>query len=188
MTSNKAVSGKAGLSFKAQLLWTACSLVLAVAIPQILHVVGAVSGVGSSLGEVLLPMHLPIMLAGFAAGPLVGAVAGFAAPLISFALTGMPGAALLPFMMIELCAYGLFAGLLKNVKAPAILKVLSVQLLGRAIRAAAILIAVYAFSFDGIKVQIIWNSVVTGLLGLCLQWIIIPLAVYRIENFNKNES
>ena len=38
--------------------------------------------------------------------------------LLSFALTGMPSAALLPFMMIELTVYGLVCGLLKNKKCP----------------------------------------------------------------------
>lgn len=188
MTTNINAHGKAKLSFKAQTIWTVCSLILAVVIPQILHVIGAASGLGTSLGEVLLPMHLPIIFAGLAAGPVVGAVSGFFAPLISFALTGMPKIALLPFMMIELCAYGLSAGLLKNAKMPAILKVLSVQVIGRAVRAAAILIAVYAFSYGDIQVAVIWKSIVTGLLGLCLQWIIIPLAVYRTENFKKNEN
>lgn len=185
MTAKINTPGKSRLSFKAQTVWTVCSLILAVAIPQILHVIGAVSGLGSSLGEVLLPMHLPIIFAGFAAGPAVGAVSGFFAPLISFALTGMPKSALLPFMMIELCVYGLSAGFLRNVKMPAVIKVLSVQVIGRAVRAAAILLAVYAFSFDGIHTAIIWKSIVTGLLGLCLQWIIIPLALYRTESLRK---
>ena len=181
MTAKINSPGKSRLSFKAQTVWTVCSLILAVAIPQILHVIGAVSGLDSSLGEVLLSMHLPIIFAGFAAGPAVGAVSGFFAPLISFALTGMPKSALLPFMMIELCAYGLSAGFLRNVKMPAVIKVLSVQVIGR----AAILLAVYAFSFDGIQTAIIWKSIVTGLLGLCLQWIIIPLALYRTESLRK---
>ena len=80
MTAKINTPGKSRLSFKAQTVWTVCSLILAVAIPQILHVIGAVSGLGSSLGEVLLPMHLPIIFAGFAAGPAVGAVSGFFAP------------------------------------------------------------------------------------------------------------
>lgn len=185
MTANINTSGKTRFSFKMQTIWAVCSIILAVAIPQALHVVGAVSGIGSSLGEVLLPMHLPIIFAGLVAGPSVGAVSGFFAPLISFALTGMPKSALLPFMMIELCAYGLSAGLLRNVKMPVILKVLSVQVIGRAVRATAILLAVYVFSFDGIQTAIIWKSIVTGLLGLCLQWIIIPLAVYRTKGLGK---
>ncbi len=47
----------------------------------------------------------------------------------------MPGIVMLPFMMIELCAYGLFAGLLRNVKLPTIAKVAAVQIADRAVLA-----------------------------------------------------
>ena len=69
---------------------------------------------------------------------------------------------MLPFMMIELCAYGVFAGLLKDVKIPTIAKVLIAQIAGRAVRG-------------------IFTSILTGLFGILLQLIIIPLAVYRLK-------
>lgn len=132
-------------------------------------------------------MHLPIILVGLLAGPYAGAISGLLGPLMSFALSGMPGAVMLPFMMIELCVYGLSAGLLRNVKIPTIGKVLAVQVAGRAIRAAAILIAVYAFGNDSIKVAAIWNSISAGIFGLVLQWTLLPLIIYRVENIkNKN--
>ena len=140
------------------------------------------------LGETFLPMHLPIILVGLLAGPYAGAISGLLGPLCSFALSGMPGTAMLPFMMIELCSYGLFAGLLRNVKLPVIAKVLLIQIGGRVIRAAAILISVYAFGNEGIKVAAIWTSVETGLFGLCLQWVLLPLLVYRVENLKENEK
>ncbi len=173
---------KPRLSVKVQTLAALAAIVGAVALPQLFHVMGAVSGLGTALGETFLPMHLPIILVGLLAGPYAGAASGLLAPLASFALSGMPGAAMLPFMMIELCAYGLFAGLLRNVKLPTIVKVLAVQVGGRAVRAAAILLSVYAFGNEQVKVAVIWNSVVTGLFGLVLQWALIPLIVYRVEN------
>ena len=99
-------------SVKVQALATLAAIVGAVAIPQIFHVVGAISGMGTGLGEAFLPMHLPIILVGLLAGPYAGAIAGAFGPLVSFALSGMPGLAMLPFMVIELAAYGLIAGLL----------------------------------------------------------------------------
>ena len=91
-------------------------------------------------------------------------------------------------MMIELCAYGLFAGLLRNVKLPTIVKVLAVQIGGRAVRAAAILISVYGFENEHVNVATIWMSIVTGIFGLALQWALIPLIVYRVENLKKHEN
>ena len=87
---------------------------------------------------------------------LAGAVSGLLGPLASFALSGMPGAAMLPFMMIELCAYGLFAGLLCNGKMPTLAKIALTQIAGRAVRAAAILIAVYALGNEAVRVSAIW--------------------------------
>lgn len=188
MTSILNSAGKSKVSVKVQTISAIVAIVGAVAVPQIFHVLGAASGLGTSLGETFLPMHLPIILAGLLAGPYAGAAAGLLGPLASFALTQMPGAVMLPFMMIELCAYGLFAGLLRNVKLPTVVKVLAVQIAGRAVRAAAILISVYAFGNEAIKVATIWKSIGTGLFGLALQWALIPLIIYRVENLKKHEK
>ncbi len=179
---------KPRLSVKMQAIATLAAIVGAVAVPQIFHALGAVSGVGTSLGEAFLPMHLPIILVGLLAGPYAGAIAGLLGPLASFALSGMPGAVMLPFMMIELCVYGLAAGLLRNVKLPTLVKVLAVQIAGRAVRAGAILLAVYAFGNDQIAVSTIWTSITAGLFGLALQWALLPLIVYRVENLKKNDN
>ncbi len=177
---------KPRLSVKAQTLAAFLAIIGAVAVPQIFHVLGAVSGLGTALGETFLPMHLPIILTGLLAGPYAGGIAGLLGPAASCLLTGMPGQAMLPFMMIELCAYGLFAGLLRNVKMPCIAKVAIVQIGGRAVRAAAILAAVFALGNESVKISVIWTSIVTGLPGLVLQWGLLPLLMYRIENL-KNE-
>lgn len=178
--------GKPRLSVKVQILATIAAIVAAVAVPQVFHALGAISGLGTALGETFLPMHLPIILVGLLAGPYAGAISGLLGPLASFALSGMPGAVMLPFMMIELCAYGLFAGFLRNAKMPTIAKVLITQVAGRAVRAAAILISVYAFGKEGIGVAVIWMSIGAGIFGLVLQWALLPLIVYRVENM-KNE-
>ena len=176
------IYAKQKLSIKTQTLAAIGAVASAVILPQLFHLMGAISGTGTALGETFLPMHLPIILAGLLAGPYVGAVSGLLAPLLSFALTGMPTLAMLPFMMIELCVYGLTAGLLWNTKMPTIAKVALTQVAGRGVRAVAILLAVYAFGSNAIPVAIIWNSIAAGVFGLALQWALIPLVVYRVKN------
>lgn len=176
------------LSVKAQTFATVAAIVGAVAVPQLFHAMGAITGLGTALGETFLPMHLPIILVGLLAGPYAGAISGFLGPLCSFALSGMPGIAMLPFMMIELCAYGLFAGLLRNAKLPTLAKVIVTQIAGRVVRAIAVLIAVYALGNETIRVASIWTSVSTGLFGLVLQWAFLPLIVYRVENMKAHED
>ena len=78
------------LSLSTKAAATVLAIVAAVALPQLFHVIGAVSGQGTMLGVAFLPMHLPIIFVGLIAGPAVGAIAGAAAPLASFLLSGMP--------------------------------------------------------------------------------------------------
>ncbi len=182
MSTLAKIGGGSRLSVKTQTIAAIAAIIGAVAVPQIFHAIGAISGLGNSLGAAFLPMHLPIILVGLLAGPFAGAVSGALGPLCSFALSGMPGAAMLPFMMIELCAYGLAAGLLRNVNIPVIAKVVIVQIFGRAVRAIAILAAVYVFGVQNVSAETIWMSIPAGIAGICLQWALLPLIVYRVEH------
>lgn len=158
---------------------TLLAIVAAVVLPQLFHVIGAVSGQGTMLGVAFLPMHLPIIFVGLIAGPAVGAIAGAAAPLVSFLLSGMP---MLPLMMAELCAYGLVAGLLRGIKLPSLAKVVIAQLAGRVVLTAATAIAVFAFGSSK-AIAATWTSdLAAGLPGLALQWALIPLAAYWTES------
>ncbi len=169
---------KKQISVKAQTIYALVATAAAVLLPQIFHLFGAVGG------ETWLPMHLPVLTVGFLAGPVAGACAGALSPIISFTLTGMPAAALLPFMVIELCVYGLCAGLIKNAKIPSPLKVLSAQIAGRAARAVFILVAFYMGN-STIAPAIIWNSIVAGLAGIILQLVLIPVILAAFERKDK---
>ena len=63
------------LSLTTKAAATLLAIVAAVALPQLFHVIGAVSGQGTALGVAFLPMHLPIIFVGLVAGPAVGAIA-----------------------------------------------------------------------------------------------------------------
>ena len=159
-------------------LVSVCAVAACVALPQVFHLLGLWTGVGSALGEMLLPMHLPVMLAGMMGGPVTGLVCGIASPLISFALTGMPKAALLPFMVVELAVYGLCAGLLRNHKMPTVCKVLLAQVVGRAVR-ALVLVAAVQMELTRLPISLIWTSISAGAVGIILQLVLIP-AVMRL--------
>lgn len=168
------------LSVKTQIIGAFIALISAVALPQIVHVIGKTSGIGTSLGEIFLPMHLPIILMGLLVGPYATGIAGLLSPFVSFALTDMPSRLMLPFMMIELCAYGICAGMIRNIKIPLIAKVLIVQIAGRIIRAGAIAVGFYVFGTT-VQLTAFLRSIPKGLFGIILQLIIIPLAVYRLK-------
>ncbi|KAB7788170.1 ECF transporter S component [Bifidobacterium cebidarum] len=176
-------------SIKFQTAAAALAVIAAVALPQIFHVAGAALGLGTALGQTLLPMHLPVLLVGLLAGPYAGVATGAFAPIISFALTGMPMAPMVPFMVIELAAYGLFAGLLRGMSLPAsipspiawLIKLLGAQVAGRVVDAIAIAVAVYLLGNAQMSVASVAAAVVTGLPGLILQWIAIPMIMFAVD-------
>lgn len=175
-----------GVAVAKQTVAALVAAVAAVALPQVVHSIGLMTGSGSALGEMLLPMHLPILMVGFLAGPIAGVLAGAVSPLISFLLTGMPSAAMLPFLVIELAVYGFGAGRMRGVSMPKFGKVFLVQVAGRGIRALAILLSVVVFHSTAISTGIIFSSVVKGVPGIVLQWILIPLMLYFVERNQKN--
>ncbi|MDF2685395.1 MAG: hypothetical protein K0S55_576 [Clostridia bacterium] len=66
-----------------------------------------------SIGSALLPMHIPVLIAGFVCGGPYGFVVGLIVPLLRSLLFGMPP--LFPTavaMTFELAAYGFMAGFL----------------------------------------------------------------------------
>lgn len=176
---------KPKLSVKTQTLAALVAIVAAVAVPQLFHYIGIVSGAGNIPGETFLPMHLPILCVGLLAGPYAGAAAGLLGPVASFALSGMPGIAMLPFMALELCMYGAITGALRNAKMPVLAKVLLAQIGGRAVRAVAIVFAVYVIGSNAVGVAVIWNSIIAGIPGLILQCTLIPLLIFWIENRSR---
>lgn len=176
------------LSVGMQSIATVGAVIAAVLIPQALHLLGKATGTASALGEVFLPMHLPVLLVGILAGAYAGAATGLLAPIISYLLTGMPGAVLLPFMTIELAIYGLTIGLLRNVRMFTVFKVLLAQIAGRAVRALAIVLAVYVFETSSIAPSIIWTSIRTGIAGILIQLVLIPIVVYFVRKAENHEQ
>lgn len=160
---------------------TLTAVVCAVLLPQLVHLCGIMSGTGNSLGEILLPMHLPVMLVGALAGPVAGMAAGLLSPLVSFALTGMPALAALPFMCIELLTYGLIAGALSETKLPSVLKVLITQIGGRGMRFLAMLFSFYALGNESADAGRFVSSVGRGWAGIAIQLILVSIAAYAVR-------
>ena len=82
---------------------TAVCIALCVVLPMAFHAV-------PNAGQIFLPMHIPVLLAGLCCGWPFGLLAGVAGPLLSSLFTGMPPLAYLPSMLCELALYGLLSG------------------------------------------------------------------------------
>ena len=65
-------------------------IVLAAMFLALCMVLPFITGQIPAIGQALSPMHIPVLIAGFVCGPLWATVIGFIAPLLRFALFGMP--------------------------------------------------------------------------------------------------
>ena len=65
---------KIALKLTKETVFILLTVASAVIFPQLLHVIGAEVGVGGKLGQMLLPMYLPVMILGFYRGVIPGAV------------------------------------------------------------------------------------------------------------------
>ena len=151
---------------------------LAVGLPQIAHIVG-----GAAAGSVWMPMYLPVLLAGCLLGWHWGLLVGVLSPIVSFGFTtlalnsAMPALERLPYMTLELAAFGAvsgaFTGLMKKSVLFAFPAVLAAQVAGRAVYVVYNLIAGKSFAS-------LMSSVQTGLVGLYARLIIVPLVVIAV--------
>ena len=154
----------------------------AVVLPQIFHELGALLGIGGTLGQIFLPMYIPVLILGFYRGVIPGAITGLIAPLVSFAFTGMPTKALLPYIAIELVATGVFAGLIRNMRAPAVLRVFLVQVLAKVVRVGALACNIYFVGNGVITAERLFAGVAQSLPGVILQLVLVGCLLKEMNN------
>jgi len=148
-------------------------IALGVLLPVAFHMVG--------LGKAFLPMHIPVLLAGFLCGPAIGSLTGILTPLLSAVLTGMPP--LMPptaqAMVFELAIYGLLAGLAFDRLKLGVYPAMFVAVLGgRLIYGLAGYLIMPLMGFPRIPVwgPLLW-SFTQSLPGFILQLVVVPLVV-----------
>ncbi|MCL2854230.1 MAG: ECF transporter S component [Defluviitaleaceae bacterium] len=138
-------------------------------------------------GAMLLPMHIPVLLAGILLGPRYAAIIGALLPITAFLLGHTP-----PFthviiaMSFELPAYGLAIGILYG-KLPKTFPFLMVSLvgamlIGRVVSGIANTIMFFVmtnvnFSFE----MFITGAFVTALPGIIIQIVLIPAIILGLQ-------
>ncbi len=163
---------------------------LGVLFPMIFHTFGAISG------QVFLPMHIPVLIAGLSMSAPCGLIVGIISPFLSCLLTEMPSFFKMPFMCIELGVYGLCSGLftklysryIKNQTACIYLSLLSAQICGRLANLFGVFFATHILGIvnPAISTRLCLLSIPTGFAGIIIQLILIP-PVARILRKIKSE-
>ena len=144
------------------------------------------------IGNMLLPMHLPVFVCGMICGPMWGFAVGMVLPLLRSIVFGMP--VLVPAavcMAFELATYGLVSGMLRS-RLPKTLPMLFISLiaamlLGRLVW-GIVCIPVYGFVSKSFTWQIFFaNGFVNAVPGMILQLIAVPAIVTALERAHLAE-
>ena len=157
---------------------TSMLIALCVVLPMAFHSI-------PRAGSIILPMHIPVLLAGLICGWKFGLVAGLAGPLLSSYMTSMPPMGIVPIMMLELGVYGLISGVMiqivftKRSSLDLYISLITAMFFGRVI--AGIAMAVYFF--DGAYYMGLWVSsyFITSLPGIVIQLAFVPSVVMALE-------
>ncbi|MBM3154230.1 MAG: ECF transporter S component [Chloroflexi bacterium] len=140
-------------------------------------------------GPAFLPMQYFVLLAGLLFGWRAGLVVGLLTPLTSYVISGMPAVRVLPQVAVEISAYGVIAGLLReklNLRSMWSLMVAMVG--GRLALLVAIgvvmLLSGESYSALGVASSPLlaaWAVVKQGWPGIVIQLASIPVVVFLIE-------
>lgn len=157
-----------------QITLTALFITMGVIFPILFHQV-ALSG------RIFLPMHIPVFLAGIFVGPVGGLIVGLVCPGLSFLLTGMPPPYAVPLM--SLGAGGLWSlhrDIDKIDEIPHTLPNYGYDSGSAGFCFGAFLLWLVFVSSLRTR-SFIKVSVVTGLPGIALQLVLIPLLMEAIQ-------
>lgn len=162
-----------------RLICSALCLALALILPLL-------TGQIQQIGNMLCPMHIPVLLCGFLCGPLWGAVVGFTAPILRYAIFGMP--IIFPIgiaMAFELLTYGLVSGLMYKLlprkTSNIYVSLVSAMLLGRCVwgivRYILAGLSGSAFPFS----MFLAGAFTEAIPGIILQILLIPIIIMALR-------
>ena len=169
-----------------QLILAAMFLTLALALP---FLTGQIPQVGSAL----CPMHIPVLLCGFFCGPWYALAVGLVAPLLRFALFGMPP--LMPTgiaMCFELATYGFVSGLLYKLlpgkKVFTYVTLIAAMLAGRIIWGIARVILAGLAQSEFAWTAFLSGAFVNAVPSIILHILLIPVLVIALKRYTETGS
>jgi len=142
-----------------------------------------------SIGNKLLPMHLPVFLCGFILGGPIGLAVGFIIPILRSVLFGMP-----PFypvaiaMSFELTTYGGVAGFLFGKLSKTTINIyvslVIAMIAGRIVWGVAMLVLLSVYGMPFTFKMFISGALINSVPGLIAQIVIIPVLLISLKRAN----
>lgn len=152
-------------------------------LPMIFHLFGLT-------GQIALPMHIPVLIGGFLLSPSLALSLGIITPLVSSVLTGMP--VLFPMaviMMVELGTYAFSASVFtRRMKLPAVPTLILAMVAGRTAAGLTVALLVQLFGVKMNPLLYIKGAVLTGIPGIIIQLIFIPLLIFSIKTYKTKTN
>lgn len=157
-------------------------MILAALFLALAYVFPFLTGQIPKIGNMLCPMHIPVLLCGFLCGPVWGLAVGVTAPLLRALTLGAP--LLFPTavcMACELAAYGAVAGgmyrLFPRRKPYLYVSLLAAMMAGRLVWGAAMCVCTGIGSGGFTLTVFFMSGFVYALPGILVQVVLIPLLV-----------
>ncbi len=155
----------------------ACGVIL----PMVFHMF-------SMGGTVFLPMHIPVLIAGYFLGPIYAAGVGVITPILSGFLTGMPPLVpVMPIMAFELCGYGLISGLVFSKTNKVYLSLIVAMIVRRLFAVVGAFVVSLTLAPQINPAMYVLGGLTTAIPGMLIQLIFIPILIKLLMN-NKEIS
>lgn len=157
----------------------ACLLALCYILPLITNNI-------PSIGRMLLPLHIPVLLCGLLLGPIEGLLLGFLS-ITRFIFFPGPGILLEIVMGFELATYGFIAGLfykflkIKSKYLSCIISLIIAMIVGRIIWASGRYILSLLFNISFSFEILLDVGFINAIPGIVIQLILIPILVKVLE-------
>lgn len=150
-------------------------LAFGILIPYVFHMTGI-------NGSIFLPMHIPILLAGFVVGPLYAFILGIITPILNHLISGMPQFPMVLVMIFELATFGFVSGFIYKKSKNIIISLISSIIIGRMVGAIIVLLIGTVFNIKFIPINVyLTGAFITGLPGIIIQFILIPIIVKALD-------
>ncbi len=138
------------------------------------------------IGNMLLPMHLPVFLCGLICGWPYGLVVGFVLPLLRMVLFGMPQMPNAIAMALEMAAYGGIAGFLYSRSrwqcVVALYRSLLLAMVGGRLVWGVVRVMISGVSGVPFTWQLFLSgAVLTAIPGIILQLVVIPVVMVALD-------
>ena len=137
------------------------------------------------IGNMLLPMHIPVLLCGFVCGAPYGALVGFLLPLIRNILFGMPMLMNALCMAVELMVYGFSAGFfypkLQQKKHGILLALVLTMILGRIVWGITAFMVYSAFGNPFTIHIFLAQALINAVPGIIIQLVFMPILVNAVN-------